>query len=143
MAQRYKFESKSQPLKRQKGCLLVVSNGSKIQIWKQITTASGSLLSCGMLFLMAQSSGSLLSCGMLFLMAQRYKFESKSQLVVRYVLYFQVVSNGSKIQIWKQITTRGSGLQETNRLFLMAQRYKFESKSQRTVAQKSSISRCF
>ena len=141
MVQRYKFESKSQPehaLGRGEHCCFqwfkgtnlkanhngssrsaifsaVVSNGSKVQIWKQITTGSVSFSDC---------------C-LLFPMVQRYKFESKSQLL-NYVLLrvfccFQwfkgtnlkanhneiikksynavVVSNGSKVQIWKQITT--------------------------------------
>ena len=115
MVQRYKFESKSQ-LRRSnmfnnascfqwfKGtnlkanhnlmrlCKLlfsVVSNGSKVQIWKQITTDT-----C------VELDGEAL-----FPMVQRYKFESKSQPIPSSIMPYFVVSNGSKVQIWKQITT--------------------------------------
>ena len=69
--------------------LLVVSNGSKVQIWKQITTN----------YLW------LVNFFQLFPMVQRYKFESKSQLFREHRNADGVVSNGSKVQIWKQITT--------------------------------------
>ena len=167
MVQRYKFESKSQrnasKNRARMGCFqwfkgtnlkanhnasgvlkehsYVVSNGSKVQIWKQITTID--ILFC---------------CrSMLFPMVQRYKFESKSQLeatdgakVVGCFQWFKgtnlkanhnyhlflacgnwVVSNGSKVQIWKQITTYSFLSWISTMLFPMVQRYKFESKSQR------------
>ena len=140
MVQRYKFESKSQLEKRVVLGLYVVSNGSKVQIWKQITTDA------------PQGSTAI----MLFPMVQRYKFESKSQrrcLNPKKVLscfqwfkgtnlkanhnsrpkisiHYLVVSNGSKVQIWKQITTTNDLISYIHRLFPMVQRYKFESKSQ-------------
>ena len=167
MVQRYKFESKSQQLWKHvfisaccfqwfKGTNLkanhnqrelkdvldtAVSNGSKVQIWKQITTIGESLIT--------QAT--------LFPMVQRYKFESKSQqllLKIKFVQgcfqwfkgtnlkanhnrqrkkphYSTAVSNGSKVQIWKQITTNACLEIRNLQLFPMVQRYKFESKSQR------------
>ena len=117
-----------------------VSNGSKIQIWKQITTHP----------VLIQRFPQL------FPMVQRYKFESKSQPVSAWwwaspscFQWFKdtnlkanhnvvhgvdaqelAVSNGSKIQIWKQITTHSSMPAPCYGLFPMVQRYKFESKSQ-------------
>ena len=103
----------------------------------------------------------------LFPMVQRYKFESKSQLLVTFTpgttrCWFkgtnlkanhnseseinrrnQAVSNGSKVQIWKQITTpcvnQASGLP----LFPMVQRYKFESKSQHDIDFIPQFGSCF
>ena len=166
MVQRYKFESKSQhqcvwgfslsccfqwfkdtnlKANHNRGVWNTlpqpaVSNGSKIQIWKQITTA--------------RAAGYVVRG--LFPMVQRYKFESKSQHVtcIGYILnccfqWFKdtnlkanhnklfvimlvqkAVSNGSKIQIWKQITTKSLHSLRFSKLFPMVQRYKFESKSQ-------------
>ena len=114
MVQRYKFESKSQLGKTKDGLELVVSNGSKVQIWKQITTLN---IIKRLLLL-------------LFPMVQRYKFESKSQPVGEYGSNYGVVSNGSKVQIWKQITTLMERSIIFPLLFPMVQRYKFESKSQ-------------
>ena len=116
MVQRYKFESKSQRFFtfsfENVGCFqwskdtnlkanhnqaaeidgspIVVFNGPKIQIWKQITTDG--LIFCHIV--------------VLFSMVQRYKFESKSQLGNNVALLLFVVFNGPKIQIWKQITTQ-------------------------------------
>ena len=114
MVQRYKFESKSQLSDRWEQSYCVVSNGSKVQIWKQITTAN--------IMNMADIR--------LFPMVQRYKFESKSQLTLDRETYMTVVSNGSKVQIWKQITTAAAQTDKDGKLFPMVQRYKFESKSQ-------------
>ena len=140
MVQRYKFESKSQRfcnlgcccfccfqwfkgtnLKANHNTLLLVllsafavSNGSKVQIWKQITT----------------SRKVCIFAYRLFPMVQRYKFESKSQLVRVWGQQRNAVSNGSKVQIWKQITTFRQVRFPAARLFPMVQRYKFESKSQ-------------
>ena len=79
----------------------------------------------------------------LFLMAQRYKFESKSQHSDLLGATLLVVSNGSKIQIWKQITTECLHNAWKYGLFLMAQRYKFESKSQLSIQQKGQNGGCF
>ena len=153
MVQRYKFESKSQlatfSTSLVSGCfqwfkgtnlkanhnkvlwmmktLRAVSNGSKVQIWKQITTP----LDVGKFF------------PVLFPMVQRYKFESKSQphwLVAAFIL---AVSNGSKVQIWKQITTLNSFIWQRIPLFPMVQRYKFESKSQLSQRSPSCHRCCF
>ena len=117
-----------------------VSCGSKVQIWKQITTADNSprLLPCCFLWLKGTNlkANHNLWCkqrclGRLFPVAQRYKFESKSQpsrssLLLLYSCFLWLkgtnlkanhnvtaikvqlngaVSCGSKVQIWKQITT--------------------------------------
>ena len=120
--------------------VVAVSNGSKVQIWKQITTLAPVLL----------------QDQRLFPMVQRYKFESKSQrlnkritlcpgcfqwfkgtnlkanhnVTVNVWLRKNAVSNGSKVQIWKQITTGRNAQFDVLALFPMVQRYKFESKSQ-------------
>ena len=153
MAQRYKFESKSQLDKCRRlqtaGCFqwlkgtnlkanhnkdlmgttesIAVSNGSKVQIWKQITTDGG--------FFTGED--------LLFPMAQRYKFESKSQPGCCIPMHWSAVSNGSKVQIWKQITTHPPPFVLFLWLFPMAQRYKFESKSQRMARKPAYPYRCF
>ena len=114
IVQRYKFESKSQPLTGKTSFELAVPNSSKVQIWKQITTAS-----------ISHSPNVLL-----FLIVQRYKFESKSQLDGCRRAGDGAVPNSSKVQIWKQITTDAEVSPAAAWLFLIVQRYKFESKSQ-------------
>ena len=119
---------------------LVVYHTSKIQFWKQITTSWW----C--------SSGFL----RLFIIRQRYNFESKSQQghlgnlprrsCLSYVkdtilkanhncwssnsLRWLVVYHTSKIQFWKQITTLSMKKVYLRLLFIIRQRYNFESKSQ-------------
>ena len=127
MVQRYKFESKSQQAGLASGRYEVVSNGSKVQIWKQITTVGTTMFrhqSCFQWFkgtnLKANHNGALRVSGSDF-----------------------VVSNGSKVQIWKQITTCSIKNSETNELFPMVQRYKFESKSQLSLVRLKPIRCCF
>ena len=87
---------------------------SKIQIWKRITTdAIGGK-----------------KWVVLYLICQRYKFESESQLVSMCFNNNNAVFNMSKIQIWKRITTWNLSSEEMARLYLICQRYKFESESQ-------------
>ena len=69
---------------------IVVSNGSKILIWKQITT-NGSL------------PGSAFGCFQWF---KDTNLKANHNFLGYRFLFFGVVSNGSKILIWKQITTR-------------------------------------
>ena len=117
IVQRYKNESKSQPMLTDTSVNHVVSNSSKIQKWKQITTKHA--VQC---------------CRReLFLIVQRYKNESKSQPGMRTLPLRPVVSNSSKIQKWKQITTALTIVQVWGLLFLIVQRYKNESKSQPRV----------
>ena len=87
---------------------------SKIQIWKRITTL--------WIFLKYRR--------MLYLICQRYKFESESQRVITSPTLQLAVFNMSKIQIWKRITTTIGGESEIPLLYLICQRYKFESESQ-------------
>ena len=85
----------------------VVSNGSKILIWKQITTGA--------------SPGYLnKSCFQWFKDTNLKANHNSSETVV---FSSVVVSNGSKILIWKQITTRPHESTGNNRLFPMVQRY--------------------
>ena len=114
ICQRYKFESESQPAAKKNLLLLAVFNMSKIQIWKRITTR---VLFQWWVWL-------------LYLICQRYKFESESQHGVHCLLCNLAVFNMSKIQIWKRITTSSSFESIFYSLYLICQRYKFESESQ-------------
>ena len=114
ICQRYKFESESQPVKWILCSVGAVFNMSKIQIWKRITTL------CGHAHLVAE----------LYLICQRYKFESESQLPASSGTSCSAVFNMSKIQIWKRITTVIPIFAFTYQLYLICQRYKFESESQ-------------
>ena len=67
----------------------------------------------------------------LLLLPQRYKFSSKSQLVVKDGRQIQVVVATAKVQIFKQITTPYWCSVSNMKLLLLPQRYKFSSKSQR------------
>ena len=178
MAQRYKFESKSQLLALLLPRLIAVSCGSKVQIWKQITTIVLRYLHRRQLFPVAQRykfesksqrRGTIpeakISCflwlkgtnlkanhnsffadeeiSMLFPVAQRYKFESKSQPTRKEGATSYAVSCGSKVQIWKQITTMVNCSLLRMWLFPVAQRYKFESKSQPNAPTLSEDFSCF
>ena len=84
-----------------------VSNGSKILIWKQITTYTLKL-------------DTYLSC---FQWIKDTNLKANHNMLSLKWLNFLAVSNGSKILIWKQITThyeKGTG---SNQLFPMDQRY--------------------
>ena len=115
MVQRYKFESKSQPilsLSLSKSCCFqwfkgtnlkanhnccgcywnvesAVSNGSKVQIWKQITT-------------WRYKSSSCVSCFQWF---KGTNLKANHNNAAAWSMANIAVSNGSKVQIWKQITT--------------------------------------
>ena len=74
--------------------LQVVSNGSKILIWKQITTN--------------QQNGFLqVSCFQWF---KDTNLKANHNILEIDAITYQVVSNGSKILIWKQITTHRNRL---------------------------------
>ena len=114
ICQRYKFESESQ----RNDCALflygAVFNMSKIQIWKRITTTTHKTT----------------NHAQLYLICQRYKFESESQQIQLIATPKYAVFNMSKIQIWKRITTKINENCKPKRLYLICQRYKFESESQ-------------
>ena len=106
---------------------------------------------------------------LLFQIPQRYRFSSKSQLPVRDVFpafgcfryhkgtNFQanhnkyadndysllVVLDTTKVQIFKQITTRLIVSLPLTQLFQIPQRYRFSSKSQQQTTLPSSSRRCF
>ena len=93
---------------------LAVFNMSKIQIWKRITTPR------------VYTNENLT----LYLICQRYKFESESQRKRNDIVCNRAVFNMSKIQIWKRITTYRASTMRAFELYLICQRYKFESESQ-------------
>ena len=132
---------------------MVVFDATKVQIFKQITT----------LILKEYEYMQL------FLMPQRYRFSSKSQRSFSILeteescfwchkgTDFQanhnymtddlptddVVFDATKVQIFKQITTVHYVIDLKRRLFLMPQRYRFSSKSQRKHNGFSLYSSCF
>ena len=114
ICQRYKFESESQHTRMNAIRVTAVFNMSKIQIWKRITTLT-----------VYRSNLSLL-----YLICQRYKFESESQQSLWTAASLKAVFNMSKIQIWKRITTILYNVSPLPGLYLICQRYKFESESQ-------------
>ena len=151
--QRYKFETNSQLIIKGCLCFLIVSDTSKIQIWNQFTTCTG------------PSLRSLT----LFLIRQRYKFETNSQREgcgwkgndncfwyvkdtnlkpihndkLYYFDFSKIVSDTSKIQIWNQFTTLQPEFQLVSTLFLIRQRYKFETNSQLSFWLPHPASYCF
>ena len=144
IVQSYKFKSKSQP--SPSGCFFVfgcfrqfkvtnskanhnraadvclrslgVSDSSKLQIQKQITTQRVQAAVTPLVFPIVQS----------------YKFKSKSQPPLRQGLPPLGVSDSSKLQIQKQITTSTSLKSQFMGVFPIVQSYKFKSKSQRTTS---------
>ena len=136
----------------------VVSNGSKILIWKQITTASlySSLLRCCFQWfkdtnlkanhnveLNMNVRGSVVSNGSKILIWKQIttdhvelsqqiccfqwfkdtNLKANHNCTVDFDRIQNVVSNGSKILIWKQITTQKRKKANTLMLFPMVQRY--------------------
>ena len=85
----------------------VVSNGSKILIWKQITTFQ-------------QLWPLSWSCFQWF---KDTNLKANHNLTLKLKAMKSVVSNGSKILIWKQITTSPSNIIAAGSLFPMVQRY--------------------
>ena len=151
--QRYRFSSKSQ-----RHCLdlcqrWVVLDTTKVQIFKQITTAWDRHI----LYLW------------LFQIPQRYRFSSKSQHINTHLYrhfscfryhkgtdfqanhnpvrakghYIGVVLDTTKVQIFKQITTYDNGGYADSTLFQIPQRYRFSSKSQLILPFHSNSPRCF
>ena len=68
------------------------------------------------------------------MLLQRYKFLSKSQLWEFPDWQDAGVYAIAKVQIFKQITTQYISSWEDTRVFMLLQRYKFLSKSQRVIA---------
>ena len=86
---------------------LAVLNGSKILIWKQITTRwHWYTLSC--------------CCTQWF---KDTNLKANHNLTTPILFLFHAVLNGSKILIWKQITTAGSKIIREWQLYSMVQRY--------------------
>ena len=86
---------------------IVVSNGSKILIWKQITTYEEKEFFCVCCFQWFKDTN----------------LKANHNYICKILRILFVVSNGSKILIWKQITTwhyKGNGF---SWLFPMVQRY--------------------
>ena len=152
------FESKSQRVKLNGRYVTVVFNGSKILIWKQITTelynesvlircfqwfkdtnlkANHNLPYAGLMALQVVFNGSKIliwkqittkysDCQAYFGCFQWFKdtnLKANHNAFFKYPLRALVVFNGSKILIWKQITTMASALDSPLELFSMVQRY--------------------
>ena len=86
---------------------IAVFNGSKILIWKQITTTF-------------RSSTSIRSCIQWF---KDTNLKANHNLMLRIQKYLYAVFNGSKILIWKQITTMRFTYLCNFMLYSMVQRY--------------------
>ena len=95
------------PRNRFKLSFSVVSNGSKILIWKQITTIYSTVTF-------------RYGCFQWF---KDTNLKANHNIIVYYAYRLIVVSNGSKILIWKQITTVEFILYYHTGLFPMVQRY--------------------
>ena len=133
--------------------ILVVLDTTKVQIFKQITTE---LWTYGYMF-------------PLFQIPQRYRFSSKSQqeslLRIQFKRCFRyhkgtdfqanhnieqqrqsaalVVLDTTKVQIFKQITTKLVQVQKKLQLFQIPQRYRFSSKSQHKTSKACKYLSCF
>ena len=95
----------------------VVLDTTKVQIFKQITTI-----------------GLIVSTTLkLFQIPQRYRFSSKSQPPRTLLFLVVVVLDTTKVQIFKQITTRQFIRLSQFLLFQIPQRYRFSSKSQQNI----------
>ena len=104
-----------------------VSDSSKLQIQKQITTCAATWPILPRVFPIVQS----------------YKFKSKSQLSEYDILPATGVSDSSKLQIQKQITTIEPTRLPPAEVFPIVQSYKFKSKSQRYGARDAGRKWCF
>ena len=87
---------------------------TKIPIWKQFTTGKMKLM----------------NPNMVFMVTQRYQFESNSQHRSRSLSSSSGVYGHTKIPIWKQFTTAMSWHEGRGAVFMVTQRYQFESNSQ-------------
>ena len=147
------FQANHNSLHGHKEFYHVVLDTTKVQIFKQITTFQS------VLFMWLQ----------LFQIPQRYRFSSKSQqssatnaastCCFRYhkgtdfqanhnysVMYDQcylVVLDTTKVQIFKQITTKKKLKTSRFTLFQIPQRYRFSSKSQQSAASTAASTCCF
>ena len=104
-----------------------VSDMSKIQFWKQFTT---------FLNLVIRNL-------LLFLICQRYNFESNSQLPQIWAYSGKSCFWYVKDTILKAIHNTACGIPLRCRLFLICQRYNFESNSQRAIESLNKIASCF
>ena len=92
---------------QQRNSMIAVFNGSKILIWKQITT-------------LGESLSFILSCIQWF---KDTNLKANHNLIFQFFFLFFAVFNGSKILIWKQITTTFITLSTCRWLYSMVQRY--------------------
>ena len=87
--------------------LKIVPNGSKILIWKQITT-------CSLWYM------SVMYCSQWF---KDTNLKANHNCAPKHLPKAPIVPNGSKILIWKQITTARRHQSSWQELFPMVQRY--------------------
>ena len=121
IVQSYKFKSKSQRQRFPRFFREGVSDSSKLQIQKQITTDPPIAFYHHLVFPIVQS----------------YKFKSKSQPFFGVKSSDSGVSDSSKLQIQKQITTQTTMFGVPGWVFPIVQSYKFKSKSQPVRERKS------
>ena len=79
----------------------------------------------------------------LFQIPQRYRFSSKSQQLISNLMIRTVVLDTTKVQIFKQITTKKEQADIDGVLFQIPQRYRFSSKSQPERNTDTTLYRCF
>ena len=112
--QRYKFETNSQLEREKDNRRFIVSDTSKIQIWNQFTTNWWYYLFKNNCFWYVKDTN----------------LKPIHNLLQLLTLRNRIVSDTSKIQIWNQFTTLCSWHCFCCKLFLIRQRYKFETNSQ-------------
>ena len=113
-SQRYNFESKSQ-----------LAKIIETSIERCITNHKDTILKAN-----HNKRSQILRWYMLYYQSQRYNFESKSQHTNGEGNCECAVLPITKIQFWKQITTKRGVVSENQKLYYQSQRYNFESKSQ-------------
>ena len=138
--QRYNFSSKSQQRSSNQRKRPVVVDTTKVQFFKQITTKSRSLVSFSMLLLIPQrynfSSKSQLQehLSLLIMSCCWYHkgtiFQANHNLILSLIAGTRVVVDTTKVQFFKQITTKEQDGSFSVSLLLIPQRYNFSSKSQ-------------
>ena len=96
----------------------IVSDTSKIQIWNQFTT-------------IGSKENQMYHC---FWYVKDTNLKPIHNLERGLSSFLKIVSDTSKIQIWNQFTTRGIKVFRQAVLFLIRQRYKFETNSQLVCA---------
>ena len=122
----------------------VVLDTTKVQIFKQITTTLHQIMHFFSLFQIPQryrfssKSQQCIKIGQDIMGCFRYHkgtdFQANHNLLFALNFFIRVVLDTTKVQIFKQITTKGVNLSKFIQLFQIPQRYRFSSKSQPLLA---------